>query len=350
MHSLLFIFPVLFFLMVLPCEDCEARELRAVLLLESNAQDYGPLDSLRQGFMALQSQDGIGSNIQADIRVATTYPEQKKLFHEVASGSYDVVVLATPIFHTLLNNNAGNYRRQNFLCLDADITAPNIVSIVFADVQSAYLCGVAVATLAATFPQSPSDDGTLSLGMIDDGSLAQEAMHKAFLRGVGDTNNKTPSKKTIKFFHSTLAMTATEQQGRHTAEKLIQSKVPVILSTVTGTAALGVQKACLEHDTYLVGMDQHLSDNTPSAESFSLKKDMGSAIKHMLLHIQEKGFPVGQILEKTVAHDSVGCIASFHNIAPSVSDDVTDALAGAMDALLKGHIVLEGPRGLCQCF
>ncbi len=321
--------------------------LRVIVLLETDSRDLGPLDSLRHGLAALHEQ----GNIDISIRSATTYPEQKVLFHEAASKAYDVVIVASPIFHTLLNNNAGNYRRQNFLCLDADITAPNIVSIVFADVQSAYLCGVAAAMLLHSLPILPEHTSSIPLALVGSESLAQEAMHKAFQRGVQETYAALVTEKNIQFSQHTLPMSATKEEGHALARRIaLDIKSPLIFSTFTGGAALGIHEAALNTDTYIIGMDQQRNKIAPSAESFSLKKNMGKAAADMLLHIKEHGFPVGQIQEKTVRDTIVGIIASYHNIRPTIAQAIAARLEQVTEELKAGRIVLEGPRGLCQCF
>ncbi len=332
-----------------------ANKLHVVLLLEDDIPNNlslasDPLAGLLHALRTLQTQ----GDIELIIRSATEYQEQKKNFHEVAASTThdnDIIVVASPIFHTLLNNNAGNYRRQNFLCLDADIAAPNILSIVFADVQSAYLCGVAAGMLLHSLPRTTEKTPSIPLALIGDASLAQEAMHKAFQKGAEESLSRLIQAPNLQFMHHTLSMNATEHIGNalatHIADK---DNAALIFCTLTGQAALGIHKAALDKNIYVIGMDQHLQDVSPSAESFSLKKDMGKAATDMLLHIKKSGFPVGQIQEKTVQDDVVGIIASYHNITPPVAEAIAMHLVNVTKELQAGSIVLEGPRGLCQCF
>lgn len=78
--------------------------------------------------------------------VAPPESDQQETFRQAARES-DLVLVASDRLHEILRNNAANFRKTMFGCIDAGIRAPNIMSVTFADEQAAYLAGAAAAML-----------------------------------------------------------------------------------------------------------------------------------------------------------------------------------------------------------
>ena len=81
------------------------------------------------------------------VLIASTPSEQESALRE-AAGKSALVIVASTRLHELLRDNAGNFRKTMFGCVDAGIRAPNIMSVSFADEQAAFLAGAAAAMLA----------------------------------------------------------------------------------------------------------------------------------------------------------------------------------------------------------
>ena len=130
------------------CTDAPKPQgpLRVALLLETPTGDNDWNDSLVDGLRQAERELGIKAS------VITAQPGQdeaalQEMFRN-AAGNNDLVLVASNGLHEVLRNNAANFRRTMFGCIDAGIRAPNIMSVTFADEQAAYLAGAAAAMLA----------------------------------------------------------------------------------------------------------------------------------------------------------------------------------------------------------
>ena len=109
--------------------------LRVALLLETPTGDNDWNDSLVDGLRQAERELGIKASV---ITAQPGYDEaalQEML--RTAAGNNDLVLVASNGLHEVLRNNAANFRRTMFGCIDAGIRAPNIMSVTFADEQAA---------------------------------------------------------------------------------------------------------------------------------------------------------------------------------------------------------------------
>lgn len=120
--------------------------LRATLLLEHGERSPWN-DMLTTGLEKAAAKYGIS----AAVAVAPPGPGQAAIFRQAAESS-DIVLVASEGLHEVLRDEAGNFRRKMFGCIDTGIRAKNIMSISFADEQAAFLAGACAAMLA---PGSP---------------------------------------------------------------------------------------------------------------------------------------------------------------------------------------------------
>uniref|UniRef100_UPI00272A1ECB BMP family ABC transporter substrate-binding protein n=1 Tax=uncultured Desulfovibrio sp. TaxID=167968 RepID=UPI00272A1ECB len=114
-------------------QDAAASPLRVTLLLEHNAATAWT-DLLRAGLARAEQE----LPIQAAVRVLPPDSDQQAAFRQAARES-DLVLAASDRLHEVLRNNAANFRKTMFGCIDAGGRAPNIMSVTFADEQAAYL-------------------------------------------------------------------------------------------------------------------------------------------------------------------------------------------------------------------
>lgn len=126
-----------------PDLNCLAAEknARAVLFLE-HEQPSPWNDLLRAGF----EKGTRDFNMDGRVVIAPAGTGQREIFRQNCAGA-DVAIVATDNLHEALRDNAANFRRVKFGCVDAGIRAPNIMSVTFADEQAAFLAGAAAAML-----------------------------------------------------------------------------------------------------------------------------------------------------------------------------------------------------------
>lgn len=129
------------FALLFPCV-AGAEALRATLLLE-DAEDSPWTKMLRDGMQRAAQKHGISTTV----RIAPAGPEQRRIFRE-AAGESDIVLLASEGLHEALRDEAGNFRRKRFGCIDTGIRAKNIMSVSFADEKATFLAGACAAMLS----------------------------------------------------------------------------------------------------------------------------------------------------------------------------------------------------------
>ena len=118
-----------------------ASPLRVTLLLEHDGGQ--PWTDLLRAGLAKAERD---FPLRTKVLVAPPESDQQETFRQAARES-DLVLVASDRLHEILRNNAANFRKTMFGCIDAGIRAPNIMSVTFADEQAAYLAGAAAAML-----------------------------------------------------------------------------------------------------------------------------------------------------------------------------------------------------------
>lgn len=143
---------------IFPQAALAAGQLRAALLLEHD-EDSPWNNMLREGLR--KASQGLG--IEARVLLAPAGPGQRRAFREAAEKS-DIVLLASEGLHEVLRDEAGNFRRKRFGCIDTGIRAKNIMSISFADEEAAFLAGACAAMLAKSLRLPGRSLGWLSGG------------------------------------------------------------------------------------------------------------------------------------------------------------------------------------------
>ena len=116
------------------------------LLLETPTGDHDWNDSLAAGLEQARNEFGVRTSVV----VAPAGHDDNALqeMFRTAAQNNDLVLVASDGLHEVLRNNAANFRRTMFGCIDAGVRAPNIMSVTFADEQAAYLAGAAAAMTA----------------------------------------------------------------------------------------------------------------------------------------------------------------------------------------------------------
>lgn len=117
------------------------QQRRAVLFLEHEKASPWT-DLLKKGL----EKGGKDFGFKTEVLVVSPEAGQEEAFRKTAADA-GLILVATDNFHEILRNNAANFRRVKFGCLDAGIRAPNIMSVTFADEQASFLAGMTAAML-----------------------------------------------------------------------------------------------------------------------------------------------------------------------------------------------------------
>ncbi len=144
-----------------------------------------------------------------------------------------LVLVASHRLHEILRDNAGNFRKVRFGCVDAGIRAPNIMCVTFADEQGAYLAGVAASMRAASRKGTKGGAEQRAVGWLSGEDVpAMRSLFNGFAEGVKLTS---PSMRVI---HGVAGSFVDTDKARNEAKRLIAEGVSVLaLASGPGNAA-----------------------------------------------------------------------------------------------------------------
>lgn len=134
---------------------------------------------LSQAFMDSAKKNGLNP----EIVMAPVGENQDNIFCDVAK-KHSLVLVATPSLHEVLRNNAANFRRVHFGCIDTGVRAPNIMSVSFADEQVAYLSGIICAMLTVRTEIDGINPAKVVGWISDEDDPIQNSMFSGFTEGV----------------------------------------------------------------------------------------------------------------------------------------------------------------------
>lgn len=313
-----------------------ANPLRVALLQEGGAEDHGYIDNLHKGLQKAQAELGITYDV-----INTPAPDaQEAAFLSAAKAGYDLIITATPGFHELLMNNAGNFRRVRFAAIDASVKAPNIASVLFADVQAAFLSGFAAAQFTLKTAPEPRVIGWA--GAYD--TPSQRAMLDAFTQGARLAD---PQVRVIGTFTESLTDPAA---GRTAAAKLFAQNARVIMHAA-GKAGLGVIETAKEQQRWAIGMDQDQHSLAPGNVLLSQRKAADRAVFDIIKSLTTNTFPGGETTTATLEDDGVGITALNAAVNAPLAAEISARLKELAYEIKRGGIKIALPRktGLCDC-
>lgn len=314
----------------------DAPAPRIALLLEGDTGDHGYKDSLRQGLLEAQQQLGVSG----DIILVTDAEDAEAVFLKTARAGYDLIITATPGFHELLMNNAGNFRRVRFASIDASIKAPNIASVIFADAQAAFLSGFAAAHLTQKTTQEPHSIGWV--GAFD--TPSQRAMLTAFTEGA---RLAAPQIRVLTAFTETQER---PEAGQTAARKLLAQNARV-LAHASGKAGLGVIAAAKEQRVWAIGMGLDQLELAPDNVLLTQYKAADRVVFSLVQLLKSNAFPGGEIMSMNLENEGVGVTAINARVAPALTAELTTRLRELAYEIKRGGIKIALPRkeGLCDC-
>lgn len=311
------------------------------LLLESLMPDKGWHDQLRAGLARAEKDFGITARVVA----APAGSDQQAIFREEAARS-DLVLVADDSLHEVLRNNAGNFRKVHFGCIDTGVRATNIMSVTFADEQAAFLAGAAAAMLTVSDSRGMNSQKTLGwLSGRETGPIV--TMLNGFLEGARLIDPE------IRIVHRSLDSFEDTQRAQASCRELLAEGADIVV-LAAGSAGLAALDVLAGQQALAIGMAEDQDTLRPGHVLTSILKQGDRAVYEIVSsHVQGK-FRGGEILTYTLADKGVG-ITDFRSFARGDGNRLPPRLAGRL-AELRREIERQAIRlpslrqgTLCNC-
>ena len=319
--------------------------LRVALLLETPTGDDDWNDSLVEGLRQAERELGV----QASVVVAQPGHDDAALqeMFRTAAASNDLVLVASSGLHEVLRNNAANFRRTMFGCIDAGVRAPNIMSITFADEQAAYLAGAAAA-LVARQTSLPGIRGSKVIGWITgEDCPSMRSLLGGFTEGVRVIDPE------IRVVNVVTGSFANAEAGRVAARNLLEqgADVLVLASGAGNGPALQEVKA---RNAYAVGLDTNKDARLPGHVITSILKHPNKAVYDIVAAAAAGKFAGKEILVRDLQNGGVDItdMSTFKAAAgKNAPQDLDRRLRELRGEILSGGVRLKSlrERTLCDC-
>lgn len=321
------------------------KPLRVALLLEHPAGDNGWNDSLLHGLERARRQ----LPVQADVLVAPPQADAAALQHffQQAAASHDLVLVASDRLHESLRNNAANFRRTMFGCIDAGIRAPNIMCITFADEQAAFLAGAAAAMLTAQ-TSLPGINADRTIGWLSGQDVpAMRSLLNGFVEGARlvDPEVRVINKVTGSFTDA--------ESGRQAARQLLDQGADVLVLACGAGNGPAMDEAAAR-GAYVVGLDNNQDARLPGRVLTSIVKKADSAVFDLVAAAASGNFKGKEIQVRNLQNGGVDIsdMAPFKAAAgKNIPAGLERRLRELRSELIKGGIRLTSLREktLCDC-
>lgn len=271
------------------------------LLLESLTPDKGWHDALRAGLARAEKDFGITARVVA----APADNDQQAIFRAEAA-SADLVLVADDSLHEVLRNNAANFRKTHFGCIDTGVRAANIMSITFADEQAAFLAGAAAAMLTTSDSRGMNPQKTLGwLSGRETGPIV--TMLNGFLEGARLIDPE------IRIVHRSLNSFEDTEQARARCRELLAEGADIVV-LAAGSAGLAALDILDERQALAIGLAANQDDLRPGRVLTSILKQGDRAVYEIIAAHVRGEFRGGEIITYSLADKGVG-ITDFHSFA-----------------------------------
>lgn len=318
--------------------------LRVALLLEHPGGDGGWNDALLRGLERARQLP-----VATEVLVAPAQADAAAMqeFFRNAASSHDLVLVASDQLHEALRNNAANYRRTLFGCIDAGIRAPNIMSITFADEQAAYLAGAAAAMLTVQ-TSLPGINADRTIGWLSGQDVpAMRSLLNGFVEGARLVD---PEVRVIN--RITGSFTDAAAGGKTASELLDQGADILVLASGLGNGPAMEEAA--RRGAYVIGLDGNQDGKLPGRVLTSIVKKADDAVYDLVAAAASGNFKGKEILVRDLKSGGVDItdMEPFRKSAgkniPAGMDRRLRELRGELE---NGGIRLKSlrERTLCDC-
>ena len=321
-----------------------ASPLRATLLLEH--EEASPWNDL---LLAGLERAGRDFGMETHVVYAPRGTDQAAALRKAAAES-GLVIVASDGLHEALRDNAANFRRTMFGCIDAGVRAPNIMSVTFADEQASFLAGAAAALL--TQAKLPGINAERTIGWLSgEDTPAMRSLFSGFAEGA---QLAAPEVRVVQ------AVVGSFTDGPTAAAKtdgLLAAGADVVaLAAGAGNpAALARLKA---KDAYLVGLDTDQSAAYPGHCLLSIVKRADKAVYDIAASAASPRFRGKEIVVYDLANggvDAAGLSAFLAGPGKGAPESVPESIGRRVGELrrelINGSIRLHSLRArtLCDC-
>lgn len=318
-----------------------AAPLRVSLLLEDPNPANPQAADLRRGLEQAEKRFGIEAHIVA----APADGDQTAVFRAAAAAS-DLVLVADARLHEVLRDNAANFRKVRFGCIDTGVRAPNIMSVTFADEQAAFLAGAAAA-LTARSGALPGVAAGEAIGWLSGESTPMDdSMFSAYVEGA---RLIFPEMRVIRRDAGSFI---DEAAAAGQADGLMDEGTAVVAVMARRADAAAVKRIAARGG-YLVGETSR--PLLPERTVTSIVRRLDLAVIEIVAAAAEGRFAGGRIITRTLEDGGV-VLASPEAFARSsgiaVPPRVFSRLEELRRELASGNIRLQSRRlpTLCDCY
>ena len=344
-YSVAFAIALLFACAVLPALAATGNPLKVALLLETPTGDHDWNDSLASGLDRARRELGV----QTSVIVANKGSDDnalQEMFREAARNN-DLVLVASNRLHEVLRNNAANFRRTMFGCIDAGVRAPNIMSVTFADEQAAYLAGAAAAMLVRQAGM-PGISGSKKIGWLSgEDTPAIRSLLNGFTEGARVIDPE------VRVVNTVTGSFGNAEAGRTAARGLLDqgADLLVLACGLGNTPALEEVKA---RKAYAIGLNTDQDNQYPGHVLTSILKHPDTAVFDIIASAASGHFQAKQIVVRDLANGGVGITAMKPFAAAAGKNfppDMERRLGELRTEIMNGGIRLKSlrERTLCDC-
>ena len=194
-----------------------------------------------------------------------------------------MVIVGTDRFHEILRDNAGNFRRVKFGCIDAGIRGANIMCVTFADEQAAFLAGAAAAMLT-TQTGLPGINESAIIGWISGEDVpATRSLFNGFSEGARLVN---PG---IRVIHA-IAGSFTEKDGAAREARRLLDEGADVIALAAGAGNAAALERIRAANAYVVALDTDQAADYPGHVLTSIVKKADLAVYDIVAAAAKNAF------------------------------------------------------------
>ena len=268
-----------------------AAALRVTLLLEDTDPGNPQAAAMRRGLERAEKEFGIDARMVA----APAHEDQTAVFRGAAAAS-DLVLVADARLHEVLRDNAANFRKVRFGCIDTGVRAPNIMSVTFADEPAAFLAGAAAALLTRSGILTGGAAGDAVGWLAGESTPTDTSLFSAYMEGA---RLIAPDMRVIRREASSYmdAAAAEEQAGG------LMDEGPAVIAVMARRASASAVKRIASRGGYVVGESAH--PLLPERTLTSVVRRLDLAVFDIVAAAAEGRFAGGKIITRTLEDGGV---------------------------------------------
>ena len=306
------------------------EQLKVVLLLPGHLGDRSYNDALYEGLVRAARDFGISYALA----VADKSADLDKLFESTASSDAALIISGDPMFQQILARRVAEYPKKRFASIDMDVNAPNVLSVMFASGEGAFLAGAAAAIFAG-HEDVPGMGKNPALGWIGgEQNMLMEEFKDGFVQGVAYVN---PQLKVLTEYVGSFDDPA---QAKSIAADMYAKGVRVIMH-VAGRSGLGVFEAADAAKAYAIGVDRNQDTVKPGRILTSLLKRVDLAVWYIIERLTTGTCEGGSILKMNVGNTGMsltGMYAMRHALGNAFPEELPRRIEEITQDLKTGKI------------